>query len=94
MPHRARQLRNRPSPTITLAGIPVTRELVQQLVEQVDEPTASKLDQALLNETRVLALEIEDRERILRALEDCPVELTELRATLVQEHVGRRRDGF
>ena len=38
----------------------------------------------------MLALEIIDRELILRALEDCPDRLTELR--VLQEHVGRKRD--
>jgi hypothetical protein len=30
----------------------------------------------------------------LRVLEDCPDELFELRATLLQEHVWRRREGL
>ena len=30
---------------------------------------------------------------ILRVLEDCPEELAELRATLLQEHVWRQREG-
>ena len=33
-----------------------------------------------------------DREAILRVLEDCPDELVELRATLLQEHVWRKRE--
>jgi hypothetical protein len=41
-----------------------------------------------------LSLDIPDREAILRALEDCPEELLELRATLLQEHVWRRRAGL
>ena len=81
-------------PTITLAGVAVNRDLVQHIAAHVDEPTASKLERALANETRILALEIEDRELILRALEDCPDGLTELRATVLQEHVGRKRDGL
>ena len=34
-----------------------------------------------------------DREAILRVLEDCPGELAQLRATLLQEHVWRQREG-
>ena len=34
------------------------------------------------------------RRRILRVLEDCPEELAELRATLLQEHVWRKREGL
>jgi hypothetical protein len=33
-------------------------------------------------------------EAILRVLEDCPEELAELRATLLQEYVWRRREGL
>jgi hypothetical protein len=35
----------------------------------------------------IVALDIPDRDAILRVLEDCPDELLELRATLLQEHV-------
>jgi hypothetical protein len=46
-------------------------------------------------ETRVLALDIDDREALLRAMEDwCPPELAELRAVLLQEHGGPVRDGL
>ena len=34
------------------------------------------------------------REAILRVLEDCPEELAELRATLLQEHLWRVREGL
>jgi len=41
---------------------------------------------------RILALEIQERESILRALDDPPTKaLAELRATLLQEHVARVR---
>ena len=39
-----------------------------------------------------VGLTIEEREDVLRALEDCPAELAELRATLPQEHTWRKRD--
>jgi hypothetical protein len=90
----AKTWRDRPPQTITIAGLPIPRALVEHLVARVEEPTFTKLADALDHETRVLALEIIDRELILRALEDCPDGLTELRATLLNEHVGRKRDGL
>ena len=77
-----------------LAGIRVSPYLVRTLAELVDEPTASLLDRALYRETTVLALTIEDRERILRALDDPPEGLAELRGVLLLEHEGRVRDGL
>ena len=57
--------------------------------------TAAKLEHAWSAETKLLALDIDDREALLRAMEDwCPLELGELRAVLLQEHVGRVRDGL
>ncbi len=41
-----------------------------------------------------MALDIPNREAILRVLEDCPEELVELRATLLQEHVWHKREGL
>jgi hypothetical protein len=53
-----------------------------------------RLRGALARGVRVLALEIHERETIVRALDDPPPGLQELRATLVQEHVGRLKDGL
>jgi len=47
-----------------------------------------------INDTRILGLEIDEREAILAALEGPPRGLEELRATLLHEHVGRQRDGL
>ena len=41
--------------------------------------------------TKVLALTIPERETIIRALDDPPPGLEELRAVLLREHVGRVR---
>ena len=41
--------------------------------------------------TKVLALTIPERETIIRALDDPPRGLEELRAVLLREHVGRAR---
>jgi len=43
-------------------------------------------------ETRVLALTIDDREAILRALDDPPDELAEFRGVLLREHEWRLRE--
>jgi hypothetical protein len=43
-------------------------------------------------EARIVALDIPDREAILHVLEECPEEMLELRATLLQEHVWRQRE--
>jgi hypothetical protein len=55
-----------------LAGLFVRPELVRELAELVYEPTASVLELALDRKIAVVALTIEDRERILRALDDPP----------------------
>ena len=65
-------------------------------------PTASKRDdeddlgqkRALARDVRVLALETDERETILAALDDPPAGFEELRATLLQEHMWRRREGL
>ena len=44
--------------------------------------------------TKVLALTIPEREMIIRALDDPPPGLEEVRAVLLREHVGRVRDGL
>jgi hypothetical protein len=50
-----------------LAGIPVSPDLVRELADLVDEPTAGVLEKALDTDVLILALTIEDRERILWA---------------------------
>jgi hypothetical protein len=53
------------------------------------------LEKAIELGTVIVALSIEDRERILRALEDAPTDaLAELRAVLLREHEWRVRDGL
>ena len=80
-----------------LAGIPVADRAVLQLAASLREAelvdTAERLERAYDREARIVALDIPDREAILRVLEDCPEELAELRATLLQEHVWRQREG-
>jgi hypothetical protein len=53
-----------------------------------------RLSGALARDVRVLALESDERETIIGALEDPPAGLEELRAVMLHEHVGRVRDGL
>jgi hypothetical protein len=81
--------------TMYLAGIPVRDQAVLDLARLVDDPLlADRLEAAHRREARILALEISERETIIRALDDAPPDLAELRATLLQEHVWRRREGM
>ncbi len=56
--------------------------------------TADRFERARDRETRFVALDVRDRDAILRVLAECPEELLELRATLLQEHVGRQHKGL
>jgi hypothetical protein len=80
-----------------LAGIGVPDALVLELARILREAelpaTAEKLETAYDAERRIVALTITDRESILRALEDDPDGLGELRATLLKEHEWRVREG-
>ena len=83
---------------VFLAGVAVPDARVLELARrlraaQLDE-TAEKLEGAWSREVRVLGLEITDREAILRVLEEGAEGLAELRVVLLQEHVGRVRDGL
>ena len=54
----------RPPTSITLAGIPVRRELVEWLADQLpDEPAGGRLRRALVNDTRIVGLEVAEREQ-------------------------------
>jgi hypothetical protein len=80
---------------VYLAGLRIPDEDVRLLVRLVDEPTRSFLEKALSRGTGVVALTIEDRERILGALDDARTDaLAELRGVLLQEHEWRDRDGL
>jgi hypothetical protein len=71
-----------------------TRRSRPRARRRVDEPTPTALEQALDAERAVVALAIDDRERILRALDECPDGLAELRGVLLEEHTWRRREGL
>ena len=80
-----------------LAGIPVADKTVLWLAASLREAelvdTAERLEYAYDHEARTVALDVPDREAILRVLEECPEGLVELRATLLQEQVWRQREG-
>jgi hypothetical protein len=59
-----------------------------------DEEFETNLRYALARDVKVLALEIDERETILVALEDPPEGLAELRAVLLQEHAWRAKEGL
>lgn len=77
-----------------LAGVPVEGHLVRELILRVEEPTSGQLEGALDAGRAAVALAVADRERILRALEDCPDGLAELRGVLLREHEWRLREGL
>ena len=66
-----------------LAGIPVADKAVLQLAASLREAelvdTAERLEHAYDREARIVALDVTDREVILRVLEECPEGLLELR---------------
>ena len=77
-----------------LAGLRIPDEDVRELITLVDEPTRSLLEKSLGLEAGVVALTIDDRERILSALDDVRTDaLAELRGVLLQEHEWRQHEG-
>jgi hypothetical protein len=80
---------------VYLAGLRIRDEDVRELIALGDEPARSFLEKALALDSEVVALTIEDRERILWALDDVRTDaLAELRGVLLQEHEWRVRDGL
>jgi hypothetical protein len=78
-----------------LAGLKVPDDDARELARLVDEPTRSLIEKALALGTVVLALTVEERERILGARDDVRTNaLAELRSVLLQEHEQRVRDGL
>ena len=66
-----------------------------ELARLVDDPDlAGRPEDAFGRMVRVFALTIRDRETIIRALDDPPPGLEELRGVLLREHVWRKREGL
>ena len=81
--------------SVYLAGLRIPDEDVRELITLVDEPTRSFLEKSLAFGNGLVALTIEDRERILWALDDVRTDgLVELRRVLLSEHERRARDGL
>src|SRR6188474_1274307 len=83
------------SASVYLAGLRIPDEDVRELIKLVDEPTRSFLEKSLALDSEVVALTIDDRERILWALDDVRTDaLAELRGVLLQEHEWRTKEGL
>jgi hypothetical protein len=84
--------------SMMLAGIRVPDEDVLQLALLLRAArfaeTAERLEDAYDLETKILALTIAEREQIIRALDDPPDGLAELRGVLLREHEWRVREGL
>jgi hypothetical protein len=83
---------------VRLAGVSVPERYVALLAEFLIaaglEDTADVLLLALDAGQELVALSIQDREAMLRVLEDPPQGLAELRGVLLAEHEGRVREGL
>lgn len=78
-----------------LAGLRLPDEDVRDLITLADEPTRPLPEKSLALESEIVALTIEDRERILWALDDVRTDaLAELRGVLLSEHEWRGREGL
>jgi hypothetical protein len=79
---------------VFLAGVPIRTDLVRELARTVDDPDlATKLQDAVVRDVKIIALDFGERDRILEALaDDCPDGLAELRGVLLNELEWRRRE--
>jgi hypothetical protein len=83
---------------VRLAGIAVPDQNVLELALLLRkagfDETAVRLEDAYEVEAKILALTIAEREEIIRALDDPPEGLAELRGVLLREHEWRTREGL
>jgi len=81
-----------------LAGVPVLSEAVSELAGTVRtigaDELADRLEVALSDEVKLLALTIDERAIILGSLETPPEGLAELRAVLLADHQWRQRESL
>jgi hypothetical protein len=68
-----------------VGGVPIDERLLRELARVVDRKLAQRLDTALLYRAQVLGLTVAEREAILKALENPPPGLEELRDILLQD---------
>jgi len=83
---------------MTLAGLPVPVDAVDELASLVRgvgaDDLTDRLERALADEVKLLALTLDERALLLAALEDSPPQLAELRAVLLADHQWRRTEGL
>jgi len=81
-----------------LAGLPVPDDAIEELAALVRiagaVELANRLEQALDDKVKLLALSLDDRALMLSAFEDPPQELAEVRAVLLADHQWRRSEGL
>ena len=81
-----------------LAALPVPDDAVEGLAKLVRvvgaNDLADRLDRAVIDGVKLIALTIGERAVLLASLEDPPPERTELRAVLLNEHQWRRGEGL
>lgn len=81
-----------------IAGIDVkdsaVAELARLLHRSGDIALAIHVGRAVDKVLDELSLDIRERESVLRALDDCPDELADLRAVLLQQVVWTKREGL
>ena len=81
-----------------LAEVPVAADSTAELATMVRAPgadeLADRLERALDDDVKLLALTIDERAIILGSLEGPPEGLAELRAVLLSEHEWRQREGL
>lgn len=81
-----------------LAGLPVPPDAVQTLAMLIrdsgGDELADRLDRAVEDDVKLLALTQPERAVMLNALEDPPETLTELRAVLLADHGWRVAEGL
>jgi hypothetical protein len=80
---------------VFLAGIAIPNDRVLELARLVDDADlAARLNQAVVEDDKVVALETHERRSILLALEHAPeAGFDDLRSTLLQEGQRRRAGG-
>jgi hypothetical protein len=76
---------------VFVADMQLSRDDVLELARLVDLELAERLHRAVDRDVKVLGLNVPERETILRALDDPPEGLLELRAVLLQEQIARAR---
>jgi hypothetical protein len=84
--------------SIVLAGIPVRDDLVVELANRLDRAgrpeMADKLQTALTDRRKLVALKIPERDTILEVIENPPAGLEDLRDVLLSQQLWRRGEGL